>query len=200
MCLHPLIDIELFRSVKPPPLIVVESSSEDVAANAVAKYEVSTDVLPNGGAGNLSPATSTKILGTRWHDYSDDAMRAAVSELASSSHDIPIDHPCYPIIRALSSTVYNLTRARQELEESRRELMEKEAARKARGKQLLQELQPSEKDVANRVLQSLFPNDDETTHQVHRVQRQQSVLVSMRNSWAYQDASHIIAVSCRVSH
>ncbi|RPD54813.1 TBC-domain-containing protein [Lentinus tigrinus ALCF2SS1-7] len=164
------------RSVKPPPLIVVESSSEDVVADTASHFEILSDVLPNGSAGIMSPGTSSKILNTRWHDYSDDAMRAAVSDLASSSQDIPVDHPCYPIIRVLSSAVHNLTRARQELEDSRRELIEKEAARKERGKQLLQELQPFEKDVATRVLQSLFPNDDETTYQVHRVQRQQSVM------------------------
>ncbi|RDX46273.1 TBC-domain-containing protein [Lentinus brumalis] len=160
------------RSVKPPPLIVVESSSEDV----VADYHVVHDVMPDGSVGVSAPGSTGKILRTRWHDHSDDAMRAAMSALASSSPEIPADHPCYSIIRVLSSAVHNLTRARQELEESRRELMQKEAARRARARDLLQELKPSDKDVANRVMQSLFPNDDETTHQVHRVQRQESLM------------------------
>ncbi|KAI9001472.1 TBC-domain-containing protein [Trametes punicea] len=163
------------RSARPPPLIVVESSSEDVAANTTATYEVSSDSLPEHPTGPLSPFTTSKILGAPWHDLSDDAMRSAVSEC---THEVAseglVDHPCYAIIRVLSSAVHNLTRARQELEASRRALLEKEAARRERVTQLLRELQPSEKDIASRIIQSLFPNDDESTHRVHRLQRQQS--------------------------
>ncbi|KAI0353672.1 TBC-domain-containing protein [Trametes cingulata] len=163
------------RSVKPPPLIVVESSSDDVAANATLKYELLNDPLPEQVHGPFSPSTTSKILAASWHEYSDDAIRNAVSKYAGevSTDDVP-DHPCYAIMRVLSAAVHNLTRARQELEENRRALLQKEAARKERVNQLLRELQPSEKDIANRVLQSLFPNDDESTHQVHRIQRQQS--------------------------
>ncbi len=180
--------------MKPPPLIVVESSSEDV----VADYHVVHDVMPDGSVGVSAPGSTGKILRTRWHDHSDDAMRAAMSALASSSPEIPADHPCYSIIRVLSSAVHNLTRARQELEESRRELMQKEAARRARARDLLQELKPSDKDVANRVMQSLFPNDDETTHQVHRVQRQESLMVRCHFRGLLYYSLMLAAVSHRV--
>ncbi|CDO75118.1 hypothetical protein BN946_scf185010.g43 [Trametes cinnabarina] len=163
------------RSVKPPPLIVVESCSEDVKANLTAKDDVVTEVLPERTRGPFPQATTSKILSTPWHDFSDDAIRSAVNQYADEAAFESIsDHPCYEIMRVLSSAVHNLTRARQELETSRRVLLEKEAARKDRVDQLLRELPPSEKDIANRVIQSLFPNDDERTHQVRRIQRQPS--------------------------
>ncbi|OSC96319.1 TBC-domain-containing protein [Trametes coccinea BRFM310] len=163
------------RSVKPPPLIVVESSSEDVEFNTTDKYELLTDVIPARTTSAFSSATTSKILATPWHDFSDDAIRSAVSQYSSeAASDASVDHPCYEIMRVLSSAVHNLTRARQELEASRRVLVEKEAARKDRVDQLLRELQPHEKDIANRVIQSLFPNDDEGTHHVRRIQRQPS--------------------------
>ncbi|KAI0363868.1 TBC-domain-containing protein [Pilatotrama ljubarskyi] len=161
------------RSVKPPPMIVVESSSDDVAANATITYDLLDDSLPDKASGPFPPSTASRILAASWHEYSDDAIRNAVSKYTAEA---PSDHPCYAIMRVLSAAVHNLTRVRQELEENRRALLEKEAARRERVNQLLRELQPSEKDIANRVLQSLFPNDDESTHQVRRIQRQQSSL------------------------
>ncbi|KAI0750042.1 rab-GTPase-TBC domain-containing protein [Daedaleopsis nitida] len=161
------------RSVKPPPLIVVESSSDDVAAHTDPEYDISHDVPTEAMDGLFSPGTSAKILGTKWYGYSDVDMRAALAQLNLPSHDTSHDHPCHAIIRVLSSAVHNLTRVRQELEDSRRVLLEKEAARKERAKQLLHELQPSEKETANRVFQSLFPDDDES---IHFVQRQQSLM------------------------
>lgn len=167
------------RSGKPPPLIVVESSSEDTVADLTIKYDISTDVLPEHTSGPFSPGTTSRILTAPWHEYSDDAIRAAASTFADGSHhEASSTEPYFAIMRVLSYAVHNLTRARRQLEESRRILLEKEAARKERVNQLLRELQPSEKEVANRVLQSLFPNDDEGTHQVHRIQKQQSSLVS----------------------
>ncbi|KAI0648684.1 TBC-domain-containing protein [Trametes meyenii] len=166
------------RSAKPPPLIVVESSSEDtIGANTTAKYEIVRDALPEHASGPFSPSATSKILSAPWHEYSDDALRSAVSKLSGeATEDSGPDHTCYAIMRVLSSAVHNLTRARQELEANRRVLMEREAARQERVNQLLRELQPSEKDIAQRILQSLFPNDDESTHQVHRIQRQGSSL------------------------
>ncbi|EIW57961.1 TBC-domain-containing protein [Trametes versicolor FP-101664 SS1] len=162
------------RSVKPPPLIVVESSSEDTVTNLAAKYDILTDSLPEHISGLFEPGATSQILTAPWHEYSDDAIRAAASKFATD--DASSREPCYTIMRVLSHAVHNLTRARQQLEESRRALLEKETARKERVSQLLRELQPSEKEVANRVLQSLFPNDDEGTHRVHRIQKQQSLM------------------------
>ena len=183
------------RSAKPPPLIVVESSSEDVVAHGAPQFEILNDALPERSTGPFTPTTSAKLLTTKWYEYSDDAMRAAVSQLTASSQDAPPDHPCYAIMRVLSSAVHHLTRVRQELEESRRALLEKEAARKERAKQLLQELQPSDKDVAHRVFQSLFPDDDESTHHVHRVQRQQSLMVCVDTPSQQASYSRIFSLS-----
>jgi hypothetical protein len=61
-----------------------------------------------------------------------------------------------------------LSRARIELEEHRKLLQEKEAARKERAETLLSELLPSEREVAKRVIQSIFTGDDETRHGVQR--------------------------------
>lgn len=62
-----------------------------------------------------------------------------------------------------------------ELEESRRVLQEKEIARKHRAEVLMTELQPSERDIARRVIQSIFTDDDEDRHQVRR---QHSLMVT----------------------
>ncbi|KAI0833838.1 TBC-domain-containing protein [Trametes gibbosa] len=165
------------RSVKPPPLIVVESSSEDTAVSAATKYENIADGHSGYLQGPFSPSTTSKILTEPWHDYSDDAIRAAAFKYTDDqSFEASSSDACYAILRVLSQAVRSLARTRQQLEESRRLLVEKEAARKERVDQLLRELHSSEKDIATRLLQSLFPNDDEGTHQVHRMQRQQSSL------------------------
>ena len=108
----------------------------------------------------------TSILSHKWHDYSDDVIHATLSSSESSSHTA---------IRALSSALNKLSRVCTELEESHRVLQQKESARRTRAEELMKELQPSERDVAKRVIQSIFTDDDE---QIHQVQRQQSRMVS----------------------
>ena len=56
--------------------------------------------------------------------------------------------------------------------ESLRVIQEKERARKQRAEELMKELQPSERDIARRVMQSLFTDDDEGMHNVERSQSQ----------------------------
>ena len=168
--------------MKPPPLIVVEPSSDD-GPPQLPKYELFGHADSEDGAGQLLPSTTAKILSTKWYGFTDDAVRSAVSALAiaPSPTDNP-EHPYYAIMRVLSSAVHSLTRARHELEESRRTLIEKEAARKERARQLLQELPPTEKEIGDRLFQSLFPDDDESLHQVHRMQRQTSLMVRALHS------------------
>ena len=176
VCVHRVPRIA--RSTKLPPLIVVETTDDSESILSVPRYEI----LNDADVPQASPTAAAKILSTKWHEYSDDGMRNAVSQLTTGhTEGASTDDPCYTIMRVLSSAVTNLTRVRAELEASRRALQEKEAARRERAQQLLQELQPSEKDVANRVLQSLFPDDDESVHRVHRMERQQSLMVS---SWS----------------
>ncbi|KAI0763332.1 TBC-domain-containing protein [Trametes elegans] len=183
------------RSVKPPPLIVVESSSDGTVVDR-SNYEILRDSQPQTLNGPFSATTTAAILTAPWHEYTNEAVRSNVAQYTTEiSQGLPVDHPCYSIIRVLSSAVHNLTRVREELEESRRVLMEKEKAREARVDQLMRELQPSEKDIANRVLQSLFPNDDESTRQVHRVQRQpssQSLVESLSEAIEDESLSHSV--------
>ncbi|OBZ72144.1 TBC domain-containing protein C4G8.04 [Grifola frondosa] len=154
---------------KPPPLIVIESCSDEITPSFKASYEMSNDVLSGAGSNASGTISASEVLSTKWHEFSDDAIQSNISSLgaASSSPDSQT-HPYHDIIRALSSAVHNLSRIRKELEESRRLLQEKEAARRERANQLMKELLPSEKDIASRVLQSLFPDDNEGDHQVQR--------------------------------
>ncbi|KAF7303468.1 TBC-domain-containing protein [Mycena indigotica] len=70
--------------------------------------------------------------------------------------------------------LHNLSKARVELEQGREALKEKEAARRERAEALVNELQiVSEREVARRVIQSVFTDDDE---EKHHVKRQQSFL------------------------
>ena len=123
----------------------------------------------------VPPAIANQILATKWHTYSDEAIQTSISKLSASesSADIP-NHPYHTILRILSSAVHNLSRVRLELEDARKVLHEKELARRKRADELLKELEPSEQDIARRLIQSLFTDDDENEH---NVRRKQSVMV-----------------------
>ncbi|KAI0777008.1 rab-GTPase-TBC domain-containing protein [Irpex lacteus] len=158
-----------------PPLIVVESSSGTLDASSwfddALRHEVSNEL----GAPNASD-----ILDTHWHEYSDEDIQSTVSRLAStSSPSDPTNDPYHTTLRVLSSAVHKLSRARVELEEGRRRLMEKEAARRVKATELMKELQPSERDVARRVVQALFPEDDEEEQPIHKKQSLLSLTESL---------------------
>jgi hypothetical protein len=122
-----------------------------------------------------SSSVSSQVLGTRWHDYSDETIQTAIAKLGASESPPETSILSYHLaLRTLSSAYHNLSRARAELEESRILLLEKEISRRARTEALLGELQPSEQDIARRVIQSIFTDDDESHHQV---QRKQSFMV-----------------------
>ena len=159
------------RSPKAAPLFIVGSQGDRALAHAPPEVVVTAEPELDG----VSPAMSAHVLATKWHTYSDEAIQASIAKLSAS--DSPADAPSQPYhtaLRVLSSAVNNLSRARLELEEGRRLLLEKELARRKRAEDLLKELKPSEQDVAKRVIQSLFTDDDELVHRVHR---KQSVLV-----------------------
>jgi hypothetical protein len=124
-----------------------------------------------------NPFVTSHVLATRWHDCSDDAIEGAISKLtAMEAPGDVVQHPYFTALRILSSAHHSLLLARQELEEHRRLVQEKEGARRRRADELLHELQASDRDVASRVIQSIFTNDDEG---VHRVQRKQSSQVPL---------------------
>lgn len=121
------------------------------------------------------PSISAQMLATRWHECSDEAIQSAILNFNTS--DSPADassHPYHTVLRVLSSALHNLSRARIELEESRRTLLEKEIVRRERADALVKELQPSEQDIAKRVIQAVFTDADEAKHEVRR---QQSFMV-----------------------
>jgi hypothetical protein len=113
---------------------------------------------------------SSPVLSTKWHECSDEVIQQTISQLSSVSEDHPANDGTvyHSTIRALSSAMHNLLRTRLELEEMCRALREKESARRKRAEALMKELQPSDRDVAKRVLQSIFTDDDESSHQVRR--------------------------------
>lgn len=132
----------------------------------------------------LDKDATSEVLATRWHKQSDQAIQSTISKL--DFHDSSTDaarHPYHAALRILSSALSNMRKAYKALEDDRALLQEKEAARKERADQLLRELLQSERDIAKRILQSLFPDDDE---QVHQIQRRQSNLVSTHLSPPYQ--------------
>ena len=156
---------------KTAPLFVVGSLQERSLGKPNPEYIVTDEMDLDG----VAPAISTQILATKWHTYSDEAIRTTISRFSASESpaDTP-NHPYHTTLRTLSSAVHNLSRVRLELEDARRVLYEKELARRKRADELLKELQPSEQDVARRVIQSLFTDDDENEH---NVRRKQSVMV-----------------------
>ncbi|KAH9948602.1 TBC-domain-containing protein [Amylocystis lapponica] len=165
---------------RPAPLIVVESSSGHISPPSAVAYDSLDTMFADPARQDDGPMSESQVLGTKWHEYSDDAIQSAISHYSAvTSPSDAGNHPYHAVLRVLSSAVHNLSRARKELEESRRILLEKEAARRERVNQLVRELQPSEKEVAQRVLQSLFPSDDEESHQVRRQQSHLSLAESL---------------------
>ena len=158
------------------PLFVVSSSHDPVSNTRSStrrnpEFVVTSDSDPEF----LGSSISAQVLATKWHEYSDEAIQSAMSNFTVL--DPPAEgfsHPYHTALRVLSSTLHNLSRARIELEENRRVLLEKELARRERADALMKELQPSEQEIAKRVIQAIFTDADEAQHEVRR---QQSVIV-----------------------
>ncbi|KAG9316134.1 hypothetical protein JVU11DRAFT_3811 [Chiua virens] len=126
----------------------------------------------------LSPVAA-QVLAHKWHEYSDEAIQSAIARLSAVESPSDTDpHPYHTALHILSSALHNLSRVRLELENSRKLEEEKQKAGKQRAEALLEELLPSEQEVARRVIQSIFTDDDERRH---RVQRQES-LSSLKTS------------------
>jgi len=153
------------------PSFVVGSSKDHIPASSVSHTAelVDIDGLPAG--------TASRILANQWHDYSDEAIQSAISTISDSDSPASVSsHPYHTALRVLSSALHKITKIRREMEESLRVIQEKERARKRRAEELMKELQPSDRDIARRVMQSLFTDDDEG---MHKVERNQSRMVSI---------------------
>ncbi|KAG1866164.1 rab-GTPase-TBC domain-containing protein [Suillus subluteus] len=136
--------------------------------------------------GSLPPRTAlsdgtSEVLANKWHEYSDEAIQAAISRFTVAESPSDVDtHPYHTALRVLSSTLL------QFLEEHRKLLQEKEAARKERAENLLSELLPSEREVAKR-----------TRHRVQRHGSISSLKTSVPDDTVTPLASTPIATSAR---
>ncbi|KAI0076001.1 TBC-domain-containing protein [Panus rudis PR-1116 ss-1] len=171
---------------KPAPIIVVESASGTILSPPRKASGNLQSLFLDANSSSASDKDSDlgiigpQVLANKWHEYSDEAIQAAISKLSSpTSPSNATSHPYHTAIRVLSSAVDKLSKARAELEEDRRALAEKEQARQERAEQLMKELMPNEREVAKRVLQSLFPNDNENEHEVQRKQSLASLTESL---------------------
>lgn len=164
------------QSQSATPSLFVEGSSSNDDPTLPKRHDdpkfVITEVFHSDQFGAL---TVGHVLSTKWHECSNDTIDAAISKISTvGSSEDGVNHPYFTALRILSTAYHGLSHTRLELEETKRLAKEKEAARKQRAEDLLQELLPSERDVARKVIQSIFANDDEDRH---KVQRKQSALV-----------------------
>lgn len=157
--------------VEPPPLDLSEHAHSPSEEDS--RHTTTTTTTLAGG-----DSISSRVLETKWHECSDDLIDSTVSTLITSEDS----QPYHVALRILSAAYHKLASAREELEESRRLLREKEGALKKRSKALLGELggKPSEQEVARRVFQTIFTDDDEV---LHDVKRKQSVVVRVSMSF-----------------
>lgn len=168
---------------RPAPLFVVGSSTD---SSGYGDLEVEQVEAENA---DFPVETMGRITSTRWHEFSDEAIQSAISGFSVSDSPASVtSHPYHSVIRALSSSYHTLAKTRKQLEEKHRLSLEKEAARKARAEELMKELQPSEQEVARRVLQSLFTDDDEDGH---RILRKQSHQVSSSDMTVLMRLAHV---------
>jgi predicted ribosome quality control (RQC) complex YloA/Tae2 family protein len=180
------------------PLFVVGSSHDPVSSPTHGLSHRNPEfVISNDPELDLfGSSVTTQVLATKWHEYSDEAIQSAISKLSASDSPAEVSsHPYHSTLRVLSSALHNLSRARMELEESRKALLEKEVARKERADALMKELQPSEQDIAKRVIQAIFTDADEAQHEVRR---KQSVMVGFSHSLP-RPKLDLAPVPCRVS-
>jgi hypothetical protein len=148
-----------------PPMFVVGSSKDRLSMNGVARTAELVDI------DGLPADVVSRILSNKWHDYSDEAIQSAISAISISDSPASVSsHPYHTALRVLSSAGHSLAKISREMEQSLRTVQEKERARRQRAEELMKELQPSDRDVARRVMQSLFTDDDEGMHRVERSQ------------------------------
>ncbi|KAJ7239392.1 rab-GTPase-TBC domain-containing protein [Mycena haematopus] len=167
------------RDARPAPLFIVGGG--DSAGSPSLHPTVFLTESSDAEDFECDPTVKAQILDTKWHECSDDAIQSAISGLgvAQSPADIS-GHPYHSALRVLSQALHNLAQARMELELGRKALQEKEAARRTRAEALMDELHlVSEREIAQRVIQSIFTDDNEEEHHVHRQQSLMSLTESL---------------------
>jgi hypothetical protein len=164
------------RPDRQPPVFIVGPPTEHMSRSPRPNYSESVFLDQDG------EEPSPQILGTKWHEYSDEAIQTAISNISvSESPSNASGNPYHTALRVLSSALQNLSKIRTELEESRRLLLEKQSNRRANAEQLVANWQPTERDVARRVIQSIFADED-VVEPERQVQKRRSYMVSMSES------------------
>ncbi|KAJ7503309.1 rab-GTPase-TBC domain-containing protein [Mycena galericulata] len=150
------------RDSRPAPLFIVGDSDSPSRR---------PDIFLTADTEDIDPSVKAQVLETKWHECSDEDIQSAISGLSVVTQS-PADvstHPYHSALRVLSQALHNLTQARVELEQGRKALQEKDVARRARAELLMNELHiVSEREIARRVIQSIFTDDDEEQHRVRR--------------------------------
>ncbi|KAF7311903.1 GTPase activating rab protein [Mycena indigotica] len=172
-----------------PPLFIVGSADQRPGILLSQDHDTHPDD---------DPILRAQVLDKPWHSYSDEEIQSAIAGLSPTTS--PAETPSQPYhsaLRILSQALHNLSKARVELEQGREALKEKEAARRERAEALVNELQIlSEREVARRVIQSVFTDDDE---EKHHVRRQQSFLVRKSYYSLYFHSDHEFVQSLKES-
>ncbi|TDL25839.1 TBC-domain-containing protein [Rickenella mellea] len=148
---------------KPPVFVISESEELDRKDHSLSSPLLEMlEEHPVKELAQFGPVTTSQVLSTKWHDMSDEQIQTEISRFstAGSPSETPA-HPYHSTLRVLSAALDRLSRARIDLEESRKRLEEKERKRREKSQLLLRELQPSELDVARRMLDTLFADDSE---------------------------------------
>ncbi|KAL1741905.1 rab-GTPase-TBC domain-containing protein [Schizophyllum fasciatum] len=146
---------------RPAPLLFVNQQPAALPASTPRTARPNAPV-PSEVHARADSNIGPQIISTKWHEYSDEAIQAAISSFSEADTPAEVSrHPYHPVIRVLSQALHNVTRARIELEESRCLLLEREEIRRQRAEDILRELQPTEQKVALRMLSELYPEEQE---------------------------------------
>ena len=94
------------RSLKLPPLIVVDSTGPDADHLSAGRYEIESDVLPQERYGGYDSACALEVVSTKWHELSDDAIQSVLTRLNAASVSY------LDILRVLSSSAFESSRLR----------------------------------------------------------------------------------------
>ncbi|KAJ7149845.1 rab-GTPase-TBC domain-containing protein [Mycena crocata] len=158
------------QDIRPAPLFIVGDSISAASSPSNNHPNIFLTSESTSGVEDIDPVVRAQVLDTRWHECSDEAIQSAISGLGVAQSPAEVSsHPYHSALRVLSQALYNLSQARVELEQGRRALLEKEGTRRARAEALMNELQlVSEREIARRVIHSIFSDDEDDEHQVRR--------------------------------
>ncbi|KAF7335463.1 GTPase activating rab protein [Mycena venus] len=155
------------RDTRPAPLFIVGGG--DSAGSPSMQPNIFLTESSDAEEFQCDPSLKAQILDTKWHECSDEAIQSAISGLsvAQSPAEVSV-HPYHSALRADG--------ARAGTQGFAGEGGRASCAQRA----LMNELQiVSEREIARRVIQSIFTDDKEEEHHVHRQQSLMSLTESL---------------------